>query len=788
MLEVSLGYGKPKACAITRCFVSMQLLHSIVAGAATLKTRASEASQSFLHQPNLQDELKDHNDQILEVWKKVDALTLQCKKTEDRDKETIAGLNRELQALSGQLAGNIAQQSSAGNSADRDKKMVTTLSTQADHIDSMCKTQEAALDKLVKSLSQDESKASALRQFSGECRARAMAAIQSDRPVVVAPSLRKVGASFLEGCGQDVLAPMLAAGKSLENEVRNFSTSFARKAFEDAILRASEGSAFPAVKTERKEWPSRSKPRSVSQAKAANSCKVPQGSVNCNILEAELETLARRLEEQKNKALADQRRQVDDCNEKKRQVQDRLKAVEAQISRSQTELVRTTGAKAGLAASRAAVEHRLEAAKKDAKDFKETCKKGKDEYKGQLEEITRKRQEHAHMVAGEKVIIPDCEVSEWRFSVCSKACKKNHDDVVGTMDAVRTVVQVAALHGASCPPLTAKLPCNDKPCPTDCEVSEWLEWGSCSKACGGGTASRTRKVTAQVKDGGKKCPATEQRRSCNIGSCSDECKLKEWTAWSSCSRRCKFSSTTAAGRQVRTRAIDGNPVKQGGGSPCPPSDDETRFQARACNEQICPRGVTCDASQDILFLLDDSGDARVAFQHEVRLVSDIVKRSSKKTSYGIIAYGKEVKILSRISPTPDLVSLANYVPPLGGMRDVAKAQTIGRSLFGDPHVGGGRPKTIVLLLGGTPATFIDSEKAAADLRTAGVRVVVGLIDDGSTLARQQACSLASKPCSANVEAVKSWEEMANAPGRLLAAICRDLVYPNTTSSQDLLTS
>merc|ERR1719456_1773148 len=98
---------------------------------------------------------------------------------------------------------------------------------------------------------------------------------------------------------------------------------------------------------------------------------------------------------------------------------------------------------------------------------------------------------------------------------------------------------------------------------------------------------------------------------------------------------------------------------------------------------------------------------------------------------------------------------------------------MGRTLFSDPGVGRGRPKIAVLLLGGAPSGF----QAAKELRSANVRLVVGLVDDGSQLARDQACSLASTPCSANVEAVKSFQQMADEPGRFLAGICRDLVYP-----------
>merc|ERR1719183_3360893 len=126
-----------------------------------------------------------------------------------------------------------------------------------------------------------------------------------------------------------------------------------------------------------------------------------------------------------------------------------------------------------------------------------------------------------------------------------------------------------------------KLPCNDKPCPTDCVVALWTAWSTCSKACGGGTMKRQRKVLTQAKDGGKGCPMVETRKICNVGRCSEVCKLKEWTPWSACSRRCKFSKNSAAGRQRRIREVQGDPVARGGSSSCPAKNDESRLQTRS---------------------------------------------------------------------------------------------------------------------------------------------------------------------------------------------------------------
>jgi len=214
-------------------------------------------------------------------------------------------------------------------------------------------------------------------------------------------------------------------------------------------------------------------------------------------------------------------------------------------------------------------------------------------------------------------------------------------------------------------------------------------------------------------------------------------------------------------------------MRSDGSSSCPPANDDTRLQDRACNEGICPKDMKCDASQDVVFLLDGSGAGGMDFKRQFSLASSIVKASTQKLRFGVVSFGKETKVLSRITADrAQLASISSYMPLVGGMRDSAKGVVVGSTLFSDPG-GGRRPKVAVLLLGGAPDAFVQSKKAAEELRSAGVRIVVGLVDDGNELARQQACSLASAPCAANVEAVKSWEQMAAEPTRFLAAICRD---------------
>jgi len=708
--------------------------------AALLGARAEVTPKSigsFLQRDAPALDLAKFNEEAETINKKVDTLQLQCKMMKLKDDDTLSGLNRQLRAVSGQLAGNIALESGAASQAKQERAQSTKLKEQLGKAQSMCQMQQKHLDESVESLKKNQDKAKMLRSLSGSCGSDALAAVQvfisAGGPAM--PS----AVALLQGCEEEVASD--------------------------------------------KSWPAKSKPPSRAKLKKSTACSLGPGSPNCAILKSQLDTMAQRMEEQKDSAVTNQRKQVEDCVNREKELNDRIKTTDSQYARTSADLVRLTGLKAGLAASRASIQQRLDRTTRDVKKSERTCKDGVSEYKGELDDILGKRQAAANAQAGKRVLIQDCQVTDWVATKCSKECKEQPSDATGSMNFTRSVTQVAGLEGFSCPPFFAKLPCNDKPCPVDCVVSEWTAWGACSKACAGGTAKRTRKVTTQMKDGGKSCPGVEMRKACNVGSCSDPCTLKEWTPWSSCSRRCKFSKTSAAGRQRRIREVQGNPIQRGGASSCPPADDLMRLQARKCNNQVCPTGITCDASQDVVFLLDGSGDPGEEFSDQVEFVSEVVEASSEKVRFGVLSYGKEVKILSRITADRNrIAAMTAYTPPTGGTRDAVKGVAVGRTLFADPG-GSGGPKIAVLLLGGSPASYVNAKKASEELRSAGVRVVVGLVDDGSPQARTHACGLASSPCSANVEAVKSWRQMADEPGRFLTTICKDLVYPTKAPSR-----
>ena len=167
-----------------------------------------------------------------------------------------------------------------------------------------------------------------------------------------------------------------------------------------------------------------------------------------------------------------------------------------------------------------------------------------------------------------------CKVSDWgAWSSCSKSCGG------GIKTHYRSVITAPCNGGASCPPLSESVPCNTQACPTpvNCKVSDWCSWSSCSKTCGGGVKTQTRHILTQPSNGGAACPALTQTVPCNTQSCPAprvECKVSDWSAWSKCSKTC------GGGVKTQTRWIITHP--SGGAPPCP-----ALSQTIACNTQKC---------------------------------------------------------------------------------------------------------------------------------------------------------------------------------------------------------
>jgi hypothetical protein len=121
--------------------------------------------------------------------------------------------------------------------------------------------------------------------------------------------------------------------------------------------------------------------------------------------------------------------------------------------------------------------------------------------------------------------------------------------------------------------------CNKAVCPIDCAVSEWSEWGACSKDCRGQRRS-SRTVVTDMENNGQTCPDTERFEACNP-VCPEDCEVGDWTQWSTCSSSCGETGSTHRTRNVIHPAIDETGVQ------CPILMDTASCNRHSCQDPIC---------------------------------------------------------------------------------------------------------------------------------------------------------------------------------------------------------
>ncbi|XP_031569450.1 coadhesin-like isoform X12 [Actinia tenebrosa] len=110
--------------------------------------------------------------------------------------------------------------------------------------------------------------------------------------------------------------------------------------------------------------------------------------------------------------------------------------------------------------------------------------------------------------------------------------------------------------------------CGTHPCPVDGYCDPYSSWTKCSKTCGGGFRTRSRKCYPP-KYGGKPCPKpSEETQSCGTHPCPVNGGYSSWSSWTSCSKTC------GRGHCSRSRACI-NPRPLYGGKPCSGDAKET---------------------------------------------------------------------------------------------------------------------------------------------------------------------------------------------------------------------
>nr|XP_039271346.1 A disintegrin and metalloproteinase with thrombospondin motifs adt-1-like [Styela clava] len=107
--------------------------------------------------------------------------------------------------------------------------------------------------------------------------------------------------------------------------------------------------------------------------------------------------------------------------------------------------------------------------------------------------------------------------------------------------------------------------CAPGPCETVARWSDWSEWSVCSKTCGGGSTTKTRRCLT-----GRNCEgATETTDVCNTNRCPGV--FSSWSKWSDCSKTC------GSGIMTRSRSCIGGRDCRG-----------PRNEGQRCNVESCP--------------------------------------------------------------------------------------------------------------------------------------------------------------------------------------------------------
>lgn len=165
----------------------------------------------------------------------------------------------------------------------------------------------------------------------------------------------------------------------------------------------------------------------------------------------------------------------------------------------------------------------------------------------------------------EQLEIASCKYGPWRQEgKCSVSCGD------GVMKMFRLPENTSE---KECTSLESTLHCNEGQCAKHCE-GQWTEWGPCAANC---TKKRYYQVLSKEHSAGNPCSVARGASDvaqCTDGSCSIDCSVGEWTSKGECTRPC------GGGKQSYTRKVLVTPL--GRGKSCPALDKKEDCNSHEC--------------------------------------------------------------------------------------------------------------------------------------------------------------------------------------------------------------
>merc|ERR1719395_1329 len=353
--------------------------------------------------------------------------------------------------------------------------------------------------------------------------------------------------------------------------------------------------------------------------------------------------------------------------------------------------------------------------------------------------------------------IEDCEEGDWQIGECSNT---------------REIISPARAGGAECGVLLEKESCNMQPCPIDCVVGEWSEYGMCSAPCGGGIQPRVRQPLTDAEHGGEPCGDLSEALECNVFACDRPCELDpEWSEWTECSKECDSGITFHS---------KGVMVPAGPQGSCPEWWEPERMQEAYCNTMDCPQDLVCTAQMDMLVLIDGSGSVNwygPGFEQErsfTQKLFELMSFGAEGAKAGVILFSWEAELIS--SMTTDQQALLDAVDGMVWPHwntDTAAALTMAKTELtnsGRPEVP--KEKTIVFLLTDGNPNSMSATYAAADAIKEVATLYVVIIGDNVNMNAVK--EWPTYPWEEHLIKIDEFELLAGEIEAMLADVCTDL--------------
>ncbi|KAL8437124.1 hypothetical protein Efla_007095 [Eimeria flavescens] len=170
----------------------------------------------------------------------------------------------------------------------------------------------------------------------------------------------------------------------------------------------------------------------------------------------------------------------------------------------------------------------------------------------------------------------DCSYTPWTsWGECMGECG------IGHQERTRRILSEAKFGGEPCQLTEETADCSlEEPCVEDCVLGNWGEWGACSATCGGGYKRRQREVQTPPMNGGAPCDALEEFAPCAEFSCfGSDCEVSEWGEWGPCSKEC------GGGVHARERHVVS--PRLGNGKECPELNQRRGCALHRCPGVAC---------------------------------------------------------------------------------------------------------------------------------------------------------------------------------------------------------